>query len=428
MTPLRVRLITAAIAAVSVTWVILSDPPSETSQITYYSHVEPILRRRCVECHRAGGAALPFLTGYSRVFRARDRIYDAVSSGRMPPWLADPAVGTWANDRRLSDEDRGTLLQWIRHGAPAGEVVIGDTAALPERFTGWRIGQPHKVYQLDRPVQVPSDGVVPYVYRYIRTDFSEDRWITAVEVRPSNPIVLHHALVFVEDSIGTPDAAHAAQRSEPSGNFAVGLSGYFAAYGPGHQGALYPPGHARLLPRDAVLKLQLHYTPVGVQTEDQPEIGLAFTEITPRYRVETSAVVSTDFVIPPGARRFEVTAVRQFERDVILAGFVPHMHLRGVAFRYDLHYSDGRRETLLNVPRYSFGWQEEYMLAKPIHVPSGTWLRATGWYDNSRRNPHNPDHTRSVRFGEQTQDEMMNGYFHYLLRNPDVDPEMAPRP
>lgn len=287
---------------------------------------------------------------------------------------------------------------------------------------GWSIGAPDAVLALEEPVTVPARGVVPYRYYYVSSDFGEDRWIQAMQIRPTAPEVVHHVLVLVEDPIPGVPAVHPANPSTAVPGFGIGLDGFFAAHVPGHYGVTYPEGQAKLLPRGATLKFQIHYTPNGREVEDRTEIAFAFADEPPEYRVETGAAMSMNFMIPPGAKNHEVTAMHRFNEPVRLLGFLPHMHLRGSAFRYEAHYPDGRRETLLDVPHYDFDWQDEYILAEPLELPAGSWLRATGWFDNSAENPHNPDPTLAVHFGEQTWEEMMNGYFHYLVRN---EPELA---
>lgn len=383
--------------------------------VTYHEDIASILQRSCQACHRAGGIAPFGLESYGQAVAFRDMIDGAVRERRMPPWFASPDHGTWANDRSLSEADRLAILAWIHQGAPEGDPGGGPPpVSWPE---GWSIGDPDAVLALEEPVEVPGGGVVPYLYRYVSTDFAEDRWIQAVQIRPTAEDVVHHILVLIEDPIEGVPAVHPSSPLAVHPDFGIGLDGYFAAHVPGHHGVVFPPGQAKLLPRGATLKFQLHYTPNGRPTVDRTEIAFVFAEEPPAYRVETGAAMSLNFVIPPGARDHAVTAMHRFEEPASLLGFLPHMHLRGSAFRYEVHYPDGRRETVLDVPQFDFHWQDEYVLANPIPLPAGSWLRATGWFDNSRRNPHNPDPSASVRFGEQTWEEMMNGYFHYLVAN-----------
>jgi hypothetical protein len=391
--------------------------------VTFHADVASILQQKCQSCHRSGGVAPFALEEYHQVYARRARVFDAIKSGYMPPWFADPDIGVWANDRSLSEGERRTLLAWVEQGAPQGNPA--DAPPPTSWSEGWNIGEPDVVIRIPHTITVPATGVMPYRYVYAATDFPEDRWVQGFEIRPTAPDVVHHALVFLEEP-DYPGQVYHSTVVRPG--FQIGREGWFATYVPGYQGVVYPEGMAKLLPRGATLKFQLHYTPSGTETEDRTEIGFIFADKPPDYRVETGAVISMDFAIPPGASSHRVRAEKRFDEPVMLLGFAPHMHLRGKAFRYELVYSFFRKETLLDIPRWDFNWQDEYILETPVEVPAGATLRATGWFDNSADNPLNPDPTQTVRFGEQTYEEMMNGYFHYLIRNPDVGPEVASRP
>jgi hypothetical protein len=331
-----------------------------------------------------------------------------VENDRMPPWFAAPHVGTFANDCRLAPEDKQALLDWVDAGAREGRQ-----AWAPEPRTwasGWQIGEPDAVVQLEEPFAVPAEGVVDYQYMYVKTNFDEDKWVERLEIRPTAPQVVHHVLVLIEEP--GRNAPQDAAPGEPV--FDGGLQGYFAVTVPGYPGQEYPQGAAKLLPKGAWLKFQLHYTPNGKPALDQTKIGFVFTDGPPERIVATNSAFNTRLDIPPGADNYEASGDYPFERPGVLVNFFPHMHLRGKAFRYELIHPDGRSEVLLDVPRYDFNWQLYYALAEPRAVEAGTKLRATGWFDNSERNPFNPDPTKRVHFGEQTFDEMMIGYFDWI--------------
>jgi hypothetical protein len=335
-----------------------------------------------------------------------------VENGIMPPWFADPATGHWENDRRLLERDRSAILDWAANGAPAGDPA---DAPLPRQFAAsWAIGAPDAIVEIPETIDVPAEGVVDYQYRYVKTDFPEDRWIEKMEILPTAPQVTHHVLVFLEEpgrkDIDDPDR----KPDEPPAQ--GGLRGYFASTVPGQQPTLYPKGMAKLLPKGAWLKFQIHYTPNGKPASDRTRIGFVFAEEPPRFPVATGSAADVEFEIPPGSPNHEVAASFRFESDSVLLSFFPHMHLRGKAYRYELIYPDQRREVLLNVPRYDFNWQLHYKLREPLSVPAGSVLTATGWFDNSAENPANPDPTRKVVFGEQSFDEMQIGYFDYYVR------------
>ena len=383
------------------------DAPLETDTVTYHNRVSRILQSNCAGCHRDGGVG-PFpLESYEQAKGFGSMISYVVENEVMPPWFAAKSVGSWENERRLSQRDRDALLHWIEAGSPAGDPA---DAPLPRRYLrGWGIGTPDAVFEIPEPVSVPGEGVVDYQYLYVKTDFEEDKWVRKMEIRPTAPQVTHHVLVFIEE----PGRKRRRDKMRKPGDpiFQGGISGYFASMVPGQQPTIFPEGAAKLLPKGAWLKFQLHYTPNGEPTTDQTQLGFVFADESPSRVIETDAAFDTRFEIPPGAANYAVTGTYAFEKDMVVTSFFPHMHLRAKAFRYELIYPGGGEETILDIPRYDFNWQLHYKLREPKLVPKGTVLRSTGWYDNSADNPANPDPTTPVRFGEQTFEEMMIGYF-----------------
>jgi mono/diheme cytochrome c family protein len=381
---------------------------ADARMVTYHGGASAILQQNCQVCHRAGGGAPFALETYEEAYAFRALIRNAVDGGRMPPWFADPAHGRWANDASLTAAERRDLLAWIDGGAPAGDPRDAPPPiSWPE---GWNIGEPDYVVRIPQPVTVPSAERLPYQYQEVTVTLTEDRWVQAMQIRPTAPAVVHHVLVFID-----PPAAP----GEPARRQSA-LEGFYAAYGPGGFGMEYPPGMARLLPAGATLRFELHYEPAAEDMVDQSELGFVFSDREPERIIDTGAVVNARFVIPAGHPNFPVTAEYRFDESRTLLGFVPHMHTRGSAFRYDLIHPDGREEILLNIPRYDFHWQLEYILDQPRTVAAGSRLRATGWFDNSAENPINPDPTRNVPFGSRTEDEMMIGYFHYQVEQPSA--------
>jgi thiol-disulfide isomerase/thioredoxin len=372
--------------------------------LTYHARIERILQVHCLECHRQGGVAPFSLETYDDVAAHRGMIRRVVMDGRMPPWLAAPPPAgqpsPFLNDRRLPEADRRDLLAWLASDRPQGDPA---DAPLPLRFTpGWTIGQPDVIYQLPQPIAVKAEGTMPYQNVFIDTDFDEDRWVQALEVQPTAREVVHHVLVFT---------------LPPGSRRIVGgeTTGFFAAYVPGNNKLIYPPGYAKKLPKKAVLRFQIHYTPNGKATTDQTRLGLIFAKEKPRYEVQVAAIANLGFRIPPGAENHEVSARLPVPFDVRLLALFPHAHLRGKAARYELRTPDGTTTTLLHVPRYDFNWQLEYRFAQPVPVPRGSTLIYRAWYDNSANNPANPDPSRTVRWGEQTYDEMHLGYVEYVV-------------
>lgn len=374
--------------------------------ITYHSRISRIMQQHCQSCHREDGVAPFALETYQQVRARRGAIRQSIETGVMPPWHAGEGSRAFLNDRSLSARDRNALFRWIEDGCLEGDP---SDAPRPLVWTeGWEIGEPHAVVTIPDPVSVPAQGAMGYRYQYVKTDFPEDRWIRAMEIRPTHPEVVHHVLVFIE---GPPREGET--RREIQARWQGGLQGYFAGLVPGQATTMYPEGTAKRLPAGAWLKFQLHYTPNGRAVEDRTQIGFIFADTAPEREMHTSAAMTTRLDIPPGASNHEVKATTTFSRPAVIQSFAPHMHVRGKAYRYELTWPDGTSEVVLDIPRYDFNWQTRYVLREPIRVPAGTKLTCTAWYDNSDGNPANPNPKARVRFGEQTWDEMMIGYFEY---------------
>ncbi len=373
---------------------------------TWNARVARIVQRNCQECHRPGeNGPFPLLT-LADVKQNADMAKLMVARGAMPPWFADPSNGPFSNDRSLSPRDKADLLAFLDAGCPEGDPK---EAPLPVAWeTGWRIGKPDLVLEASRTIPVAAEGTMNYQHVAAFPKLDEDKWIAAMEVRPTAPEVVHHVLVFIRYP-----------RSDPrftQFDSGEGLRGFFAAMVPGQGVIEFPEGTAKQLPKGATLVFQIHYQPNGTATTDQPRIAFRWASKPPEREVRTFGVFDTRFKIPPGAENHRVSATREMEEDGRVLAFVPHTHLRGKAFRFELIRADGKKETLLDVPHYDFNWQLAYRLREPIDVKKGEKIVATAWYDNSAKNPANPDPTKTVRFGEQTTDEMMIGYFDFVPR------------
>ena len=369
--------------------------------VTYHDRVSRILLANCVECHRDGGVGPFRLDTLADVAAHKGMVRKVVEAGTMPPWHAAPEPGKWANDRTLAPADKADLLAWLAGGLSAGDPA---DAPLPRAFpTDWAIGPPDLVVQLPKPVAVKATGTMPYVNVIVETGLTADAWVRAVEIRPTARAVVHHVLVFLA---GPGDRADAPNEER---------GGYFAAYVPGNASQVYPAGLGKKLPAKARLHFQIHYTPNGTATTDQLRVGLAFAKGPPAHDLKVGGVANHRFEIPPFAGNHPESASVPVPAGATILAFLPHMHVRGKACRYELVAPDGTATTLLDVPHYDFNWQLRYELAEPVTVPKGRSLRFTAWYDNSRANPANPDPAATVRWGQQTSDEMMLGYVEYHL-------------
>lgn len=368
--------------------------------ITYHNRVSRIIQSNCQVCHRVGGLGPMPLENYRQVLDRRPVIGLMVKTGRMPPWSAANGVGEWANERRLSERDRADLLRWIEAGGPEGDP--GD-APLSRKFdTKWNIGKPDAIIHIPEPVRVPAQGTVAYKYFYASTGFGEDKWVTAVEIKPTQPKVVHHVIALIEPPGGGPQDT---------------ANGLFAVTVPGSLGIAFPPGTGKKIPRGSRIKFELHYQPNGAEVIDRTQIGLRFATKEVQ-EVEGLSALNTSFAIPPNNPKYEVRAEHVFREPGQLLSLFPHMHLRGTAFRYNLILPNGRKQVLLDVPKFDFNWQSYYEFRQPQAVPAGAKLEAVAWYDNSKGNAWNPDPTQTVRWGQQTYEEMMIGYFDFIRTVP----------
>lgn len=384
--------------------------PKADSQVTYSNQIARIFQDHCEQCHRPGEIGPFSLTNYEEVVGWAEMIREVVSEQRMPPWHADPQHGKFANDWRLSNTQKQQIYDWVDAGAPEG-----DRSQLPppRKFTeGWQMGEPDDVFYIsDKPYNVPASGEVRYQYFTVDPGFTEDKWISAAECRPGNRGVVHHIIVGI-----VPPGEDRGRKNDG------GLhSEWLTATAPGGRPLQLREGYAKLIPAGSKLFFQMHYTPNGKATTDRSCVGFKYADAaTVKKQVGTDKAATKDFYIPPGNDNFPVAAKHRFARDTELLALFPHMHLRGKSFRYTLEYPDKHCEVLLSVPHYDFNWQNGYLLAEPKIIPAGAVMHCEATFDNSEKNLANPDPTKAVRWGDQTWEEMMIGYFDVALVDQDL--------
>jgi hypothetical protein len=429
--------------------------------VTFNKHVARILYDRCVTCHRPNDIAPMSLTTYQETRPWAAAIREAVVQRRMPPWHADPRVGEFVNDLRLSQTEIATIDAWVRGGAKEGDPQ--DLPPMPSFKAGWHI-TPDIVIAIPE-TKVTAASQDEYEYIYVPTNFTEDQWIQEAEVLPGNRRVVHHATV----SVVSPDKVAKLQedRANPhqgenkflyrtgkvlhvrpevpvvddgcsspdGGGFPGEPSGYEvvvpAIYLPGHLAETRPPGFALRIPAGAYLQFQIHYSNrLGEEVTDRTSIGLVLARDTVKYEVKQYEIWNNLFQIPPHAANHRVTSCYTLPRDVLAVAYTAHMHYRGKSMKTEAIYPDGRQEVLFHVPDYDFRWQETYFLKRQFILPKGTKLVTTAHFDNSKNNPLNPDPSKAIRWGEPSDEEMMGFWLAFAeTQSMDVKPTVgSPRP
>jgi hypothetical protein len=384
---------------------------------TFYKDVLPILQGHCQSCHRPGQIAPFSLLTYTQARPRAKAIAQMVISRKMPPWFADSKVGHFANDPSLTANEIDKITQWAAAGAPDGDPRDGPP---PKQWDeNWNIQRPDRVILMPKPVNIPPRGDVEYTYTIVPSGLTEDKWVRMSELRPSSRQHVHHAVVYIRppdstwlrnapknmpftaSSLKDPQLQHEAHWTD---------NDLLLVYAPGSAADRLPEDMAKFIPAGSDLVFQMHYTTNGRAARDQTSIGMVFSKQPPAHRVLTLQLTNDHFEIPPETDDYRVEAWGTLPNDATLLSFFPHMHLRGKRFEYNIVRERGNIETLLRV-NYDFYWQLSYRLAEPRFLKAGTKIQAVAWYDNSRKNPHNPDPSATVRWGDQSHEEMMVGFF-----------------
>jgi hypothetical protein len=409
---------------------------------TFSKEVAPIFFARCAGCHRPNDIAPMSLLDYRSARPWAKAIREVVMTRKMPPWFADPHVGSFANDARLSDSEMETIKAWVDGGAAEGDPK--DLPPAPIYVEGWRLGRPDIVVDIGRDFAV-KPGQDAYEHFVVPANFTEGKWIRAAEIRPGNRKVVHHVHVSVvadasqagSTSIesmtalnrflvreGTltrvrmdaPVVDNACAADAPDLPYLGGFQeGALASFLPGRAPDVFPDGSAKWIPVGSKFEFVIHYARTsGAPQTDRTSIGLYLASGPPERTLRRMDLRNFFFRIPAGAASHEVRRCYTFERDKLLLSITPHMHYRAHDVTYELKRPGGKQETLLVVPHYDFNWQLVYRLKEPIRVEKGSRLMVTVHYDNSPNNPANPDPGQVVRWGDKSEEEMMTSWIEYF--------------
>lgn len=396
-----------------------SKPAAVSKGTPTYSHdVAAILRAKCEGCHRPGEVAPFSLQTYQQASAWAGDIKRYTQNHQMPPWKPVAGYGDFKDEAHinLTDAERTVLAKWADANAPLGNAK---EVPSPRQFTsGWQLGEPDVVIAPDKDYQVAADGDDVYRHFVVKTNFTEDRYLSAVEVRPGNRAVVHHVIAYID---GTPDAdgKYASEKLEEAtkdgqpgytsfggpGFIPVGIMGGWA---PGNEAQFLPDGVGIFVPKGARLSLEVHYHKDGKTETDRTRMGIHFCRTTVQKRIDGAFALNFGFKIPPGATRHEVKAVSTIQADSHILAVTPHMHLLGKEMKVWAELPDGTEKPLVWVKDWDFNWQNSYFLKEPMAVPKGTKIRLVAYFDNSDDNPRNPSKGkgRTVGWGEQTTDEM----------------------
>jgi hypothetical protein len=416
---------------------------SAHANISYSKTIAPMLIDNCVTCHRAGGIGPWQMSSYDMVKGFAPMIREVIRTERMPPWNADPHYGVFKNDRSLSAKEMKTLVHWIEAGAPRGQGN-DPLAELKKSWPEWELGEPDAILEIPA-FEVPATGVVPYQDVRVKNTIGRDVYLRAVDYLPDNRAVVHHVLGYalpadagplevnggangtsqkpgepspeslhLMEACSTPEGAAKIRariklddQSAASGRASIG--GYVPGSGP----EAFPPDAGTLIKKDSDFRFQVHYTPNGKASKVVTRVGLYYTDEKPKYAMRSATLLDACLKIPANTKDYTTSMSRVSERDMYIYRLGPHAHYRGVAASFVAEYPNGKRETLLSVPKYDFNWQMAYELATPKFIPKGTKITYFTTYDNSSLNKANPNPNQVVHWGEQSWEEMLYGYMNY---------------
>ncbi len=398
-------------ALVAVPSLAAAEPQTE---VTFTKDVAPIFYKRCAECHRPTMFAPMSLLTYESARPWAKSIKQKITSRQMPPWGADPAYGTFKNDPRLSQNEIDTIVAWVDAGAPKGEAA--DLPPAPVFAEGWSIGTPDAVFTMDEEFEIPATGEIPYKYFKVPTNLTEDKWIQAIEIHPGTRAHVHHVLAFTQP-VGRP----------PNPGGALGPTN-IGGVTPNKPGVVFAPGVSRLLRGNSDIVLQIHYTTNGTAATDRTVVGIVYAKEPPTRLAVGGMALNPRFVIPANDGNHEVTATRMIEKDTLLTSLTPHMHVRGNSdIVLQIHYTtNGTAATDRTVVGIVYAKEPPTRLAvggmalnPRFVIPANDGNHEViAHYDNSAGNKSNPDPSKDVKWGDQTWEEMMIGFWSSIVESP----------
>jgi peroxiredoxin len=380
---------------------------AEHANISYSDEIAPILQAKCVTCHQKGGIAPFAMDSYEIVKTMAPMIRESVRAERMPPYFADPHIGSFQNDQGMTADQTKTLIHWLEAGAPRGtgrDALKEDASEAPE----WPayLGKPDVIVDLPA-FDVAASGLIEYQNMRVENPFKEDAWLRAISIKPGDRTVLHHV---VSNHVADPKLP----RSKVPG-------GSVGSYTPGAEAQVIAKDAGAPVPAGGKLNFQMHYTTTGKAATDRTQVGFYTLKAPPKFIKRSTVIGDFGLKIPAGAARHEEVSYQVFPADAYIYTLYPHSHYRGFSVDLKMVTPDGKETMLLALPKYDFNWQRDYDPKEPILVKKGTKLVARWIYDNSENNRANPDPKRDISWGEQTNEEMMYFRVNYRWADETVD-------
>jgi mono/diheme cytochrome c family protein len=365
---------------------------AEWANISYEKEVAPILLERCVDCHQPGGIGPFHMTSYEVVKGFGPMIREAIRTDRMPPYDVDRHVGVFANDENLTEAETKTLIRWIEAGAPRGTGEDPLAKGVTQR-PDWPLGEPDLV--VDIPAYtIPASGIVDYQVPAVKSPLTEGKWLKATTFKAGERQGVHHIL-----------AGWVPQMPKPGDGFNWDIN--MGGYAVGSESNLAPENWGTWVPAGGAINFQMHYTPFGKEAVDKSKIGFYFMDEAPELVKRQIVIADPTLTIQPNTSRHHERGYVQFPAAVQITAAQPHAHYRGYASKLTAVLPDGTEKVILNMPKYDFNWQREYIYKDLIDLPAGTKLVADYWYDNSELNAANPDPNALVKWGDQSFEEML---------------------
>ncbi len=390
-------------------FVMASEKPPAPKTPTYAEDVANILNNHCVECHRPNEVAPFSLQNYDDAKKWARMISIVTESKKMPPWKAVPNYNEFHDANVLTKEQIDTLKNWAENDAPRGDK---SKEPSPKKFSSeWTLGTPDLIASAEKEFSLPAEGKDIYRNFIVKTNFTETKYIKAMNVRPGNPRVVHHVIAFLDEK-GRSHSLESKNNDGQPGYSTFGGVGFIpdgalGGWAPGLRPQMTPDGSAFELKPGTTIVLQIHYHLSGKPEKDLTKLGLYFAKEPIKRTMQLAWIANPMFRLKPGDPNAKVQLSYPIPSDVTVYGAMPHMHLLGKSMKAWAELPDKTIKPIVWVSDWDFNWQMNYMFKQPMKLPKGSRVFVEGYYDNSADNPNQPnDPPKEIRWGEETTDEM----------------------